>query len=403
MELQLRATNVFGRNYRATTRFVVNQGGTGSSKSYSLAQLFSVRPLEVTGKVFSVVRKSMPTLRATAMRDFFNILRVQGRYDESCHNKTENIYYINGNEIEFFGLDEPQKVRSRRRDYLWINEANELDRESFRQLNMRTNTQIFMDFNPSDEFHWIYDDILTRKDCTLIVSTYLDNPFLPAEVIKEIEAFKEADPNYWNVYGLGQRGISSVRILTHWQLCDTLPYYTQHDEDEEGNKTETVLPNGEQVYGLDFGYNHPTSLCEVVLNDDDIYVQQKIYESFLTNDQLIKKMIDMGINKTTYMFADSVESERIEEIREAGFNIYPADKDVTKGIDSLKRRKLFVTKDSTDGIKELRSYSWKTDRDGKVLDDPVKIRDDFVDSLRYAVHSYFMRPKKAKAFTYKAF
>lgn len=403
MELQLKATTVYQRNYECQARFVVNQGGTGSSKSYSLAQLFTTLPMEVTGKVFSVVRKSMPTLRATAMRDFLNILKLQKRYSEIYHNKTENIYYLNGNEIEFFGLDEPQKVRSRRRDYLWINEANELDLESFRQLNMRTNKRVYMDFNPSDEYHWIYDDVLPRKDAELIISTYLDNPFLPEEVIKEIEMYKEVDQNYWNIYGLGQRGISSVRIYTHWQLCDDLPYYLRDDEDENGKPIKVKEINGEQIYGLDFGFNHPTSLCEVALKDEDVYAKQRIYESYLTNADLIKRMNDLGINKKTYMFADAAEPQRIEEIKKAGYNIHPADKDVLKGIDSLKTRKLYVTKDSADAQKELRSYSWKVDKEGKVMDEPVKIRDDFVDSLRYAVHSYFGRPKKAKAYTHKVF
>jgi phage terminase large subunit len=325
----------------------------------------------------------MPTLRATAMRDFFNILQGLNVYTEDNHNKTENIYNLHGNEIEFFGLDEPQKVRSRRRDYLWINEANELSQESFRQLNMRTNKQLFMDFNPSDEFHWIYDDVLTRKDARLIVSTYRDNPFLPKEVVKEIEHFRELDPNYWNIYGLGQRGVSSVRIYTRWELIDS-------------------LPEGEMVYGLDFGWNHPTALTRVVLKDDDVYTQEVIYESYITNQDLIKKMNDIGIDKNTYMFADSAEPQRIEEIKKAGYNIYPADKDVKKGIDTIKSRRLFVDKASSNALKELKSYSWKT-KDDRVLDEPVKIRDDFVDSLRYAVHSYMNKPKKAKAYTTKPF
>ncbi len=249
MKPKIQGTRVLKESSNTDKRFVVNQGGTGSSKSYSLAQLFIIKSFNVTGKVFSVVRKSMPSLRATAMRDFFSILENKGLYNENNHKKTENIYVLNGNEIEFFGLDEPQKVRSRRRDYLWINEANELNQEAFRQLNMRTNKQVFLDFNPSDEFHWIYDDILTRPDCKLIVSTYKDNPFLPKAVVKEIERFKELDPNYWNIYGLGQRGASEVRIYNNWDYIDSLP---------EGD---------ERVYGLDFGFNNPSVLCEVVFKD----------------------------------------------------------------------------------------------------------------------------------------
>lgn len=377
IELNLKATNVYKRNYESLKRIIVNQGGTGSSKTYSLAQLFMTTALETTGEVFSIVRKNMPSLRATAMRDFINILQEQGLYSEDNHEKTNNIYHLNGNEIEFFGLDEPQKVRSRRRDRLWINEANELSLESFRQLNMRTNKKVYLDFNPSDEFHWIYDDVLTRDDVDLIISTYKDNPFLPIEIIKEIERYKEVDENYWNIYGLGQVGVSSVRIYTKYDLIDK-------------------LPEGEEIMGLDFGFNHPTSLSDVVLKDDDIYTKELIYETHLTNDDLIAKMEELKISKTIKIYADAEDPARIKAIKDAGYNIVAALKDaqsVKNGIDFIKARKLSITKDSPHGQKELQTYSWKT-KGEQVLDEPVKLRDDFVDSIRYAVYTYYGGPKK---------
>ena len=372
MQLNLKATNVFERNHRSQKRIVVNQGGTGSSKSFSLAQLFTVLPFQDPGSTFSVVRKSMPSLRATAMRDFIGILKDKGIYTEANHKKTENIYVHNGCEIEFFGLDEPQKVRSRRRDYLWINEGNELSLESFRQLNMRTNKRVYLDFNPSDEFHWIYDQVLTRDDVELIISTYKDNPFLPKEVVAEIERYKEIDENYWKIYGLGERGASNVRIYTNFEYIDELP------------------SGGETIMGLDFGFNHPTSLCEVVLKDDDVYTREVIYESGLTNQALIRRMNELGVSKEVYIYADSEDPNRIEELQEAGFNVIPATKgkdSVKAGIDLLKSRKIYVTKDSVNAHKELKSYSWKT-KGEFVLDEPVKVNDDFVDSLRYSIFSF---------------
>jgi phage terminase large subunit len=380
-QLELKATNVFKRNYESTKRIVINQGGTGSSKTYSLAQLFVTLALEVTGCTFSVVRKNMPSLRATAMRDFLGILRDTGIYSEKHHDKTNNVYYLHGNEIEFFGLDEPQKVRSRRRDYLWINEGNELSLEAFRQLNMRTNRRVYIDFNPSDEFHWIYSDVLTRDDVELIISTYKDNPFLPEAVVKEIERFKEIDENYWNIYGLGQVGVSSVRIYTKYYLIDK-------------------LPEGEEMMGLDFGFNHPTSLVDIVLKDDDIYAKQVIYESHLTNEDLINKMGELKISKTKKIYADSEDPARIMAIKNAGYNVVPALKDaqsVKNGIDFIKARKFNITKDSPDLIKEVQTYSWKT-KGEQVLDEPVKLRDDGMDSVRYPVYTYYGGPKKKPSF-----
>lgn len=372
MRLSLKTTTVFKQNLDSLFRINVNQGGTGSSKTYSLAQLFVVKAHATTGKVFSVVRNNMPSLRATAYKDFLNILKNNEIYREGHHDKTNNIYHLHGNEIEFFGLDQPQKVRSRRRDYLWMNESNEFTLEAFRQLNMRTNKQVFMDFNPSDEFHWIYDNVLTREDCKLIISTYLDNPFLPKEVIKEIERFKSLDQNYWNIYGLGQKGAKQARIFTHYELIDKMP------------------TGGERMYGLDFGFNHPTALTEVIMKDDDIYSNEIIHESRLTNPELIAKMDSLGVSKEDYIYADSEDPARIKEIENAGYNIYSAIKgpgSVKDGIDQIKGRKWYITKSSANGLKEVQSYSWKVKGD-QILDEPVKVRDDFCDSTRYAVHSF---------------
>jgi phage terminase large subunit len=372
MKLKLKTTNVFKRNFEARSRVVVNQGGTGSSKTYSIAQLFIVLGLQNQGKMFSIVRKSMPTLRATAMRDFMNLLLEYGLYSEDNHNKTQAIYNLNGNQFEFFGLDEPQKVRSRRRDYLWLNEGNEMTLESFRQLNMRTSERVYIDFNPSDEFHWIYDEVLIRPDAEMIKSTYRDNPFLPELVVKEIERYKEVDSNYWNIYGLGERGVSSVRIFTNFEMIEQ-------------------FPDSDYMYGLDFGFNHPTALVKVAILDDEIYAEELIYESGLTNSDLIKKMEELKVSKSKYLVADSEDTARIEEIRRAGFNVKPAKKgsgSVGAGIDLIKRRKVYLTGNSPNLLKESRVYSWKT-KGEEILDEPVKTNDDGMDALRYPVYYHF--------------
>jgi phage terminase large subunit len=223
MKLNLEATIVFEKNWDALkkgVRIIVNEGGTGSSKSYSIAQIFVLLMLEETGKILTIARKTMPALRATAMRDFFGILKQHNLYSEKHHNKSENIYEYNGNLVEFISVDEPLRVRSRRRDYLWLNETNEFSLEDWRQLSMRTSGQIFADYNPSFQYHWIYDEVLPRKDCLLIPSTYKDNPFLSPEVIKEIEHYQEIDENYWRIYGLGLRGVNQILVFPAFDYCE---------------------------------------------------------------------------------------------------------------------------------------------------------------------------------------
>lgn len=375
--MQLKATNVFARNNTALTngvRLIVNQGGRGSSKTYSLAQLFLILLLTKRNTLFTVTRKTLPALKATAMKDFFEIMKSEGVYREERHNKSEQIYRYGTNEIEFISVDQPQKVRGRKRQYLWMNEANEFSLEDFRQLNMRTEKTIFMDFNPSDEFHWIYDHVLTREDSLLVKSTFRDNPFLDPVIVKEIERLRLIDPNYWRIYGEGERGISEAKIYSHWQYIDDLP---------------TALD--ETIYGLDFGYNNPTALVKIGIKDQDLYTKELIYKSFLTNAQLIEQLKTFNIGNGQ-IYADAAEPQRIEEIKKAGFNIRSADKDVTKGIDAIKTRTWYITKDSTNLLKEAKSYSWK-EKDGKILDEPVKADDHLMDATRYGVHTHFLKPK----------
>jgi phage terminase large subunit len=377
MNLNLNGTSVFEKNYSEytkNTRLIVNQGGRGSSKTWSIAQLFLLMLVSQKNILLTVARKTLPALKATAMRDFLEIMKQEGLYREENHNKSDHTYKYRNNEIEFISIDQPQKVRGRKRHYLWLNEANEFAFEDFRQLNMRTEKQIYMDFNPSDEYHWIYDHVLTRDDAVLIKSTYLDNPFLDTSIVKEIERLRALDPNYWRIYGLGERGISEMKIYSHWQYCDKLP-----------NNPDEI------IYGLDFGYNNATALVKVVIRDQNIFTQELIYKSYLTNAQLIEE-IKIHIKGSDIIYADCAEPQRIEEIRKAGFNIKPADKEVEKGIDAIKTRNWYITKDSVNTLKEVKSYSWK-EKDGKALDEPVKVNDHLMDAIRYAVHTHFLKPK----------
>lgn len=324
----------------------------------------------------SVVRETMPALRATAMRDFLGILEELEIYDPRFHDKTNNTYRLNGTLIEFFGLDESQKVRGRKRDVLWCNEANELSYEEFQQLNFRTSGTIFLDYNPSDVDHWIYDRVLTRNDCELIVSTYKDNPFLEPHKVAEIERLEREDASMWRVYGLGQRGIRRTAIYSRFDYIDEMPECEEY------------------IWGLDFGFNNPTALIRCGIRDGEIYLDERLYKSGLTNAELIGKL-EEEVPKGEMIYADAAEPQRIEEISRNGFLVYPAIKgpdSVRKGIDTLKARLVHITKRSPNLIRDWKGYSWKMDKDGNILDEPVKFNDHACDAVRYAVHTHVTQP-----------
>ena len=371
--LEIKHTPVFEKNYEALNssdiRFIVNQGGSRSSKTYSLCQLMIIYCLTVPNTTISIVRKSFPSLRGSVMRDFFEVMKELNLYNILEHHKTENIYHFNnGSCVEFFAVDDEQKLRGRKRDILWANEANELDFEEFNQLNMRTTDKLIFDFNPSENFHWLYD-ILKRDESKLIHSTYKDNPFLGKAQVKEIEELINVDEAYYRIYALGEKGIARTTIYTHWKECDIIP--------------ETK----ETIYGLDFGYNHPTALIECNFIDNEVYVKELIYESGLTVSDLLKLMESLNISKKTEMICDTARPEIIEELKRHRYNTRGAIKAIKDGIDSVKSSRLFIEKNSTNTIKEINTYKWKTNGD-IILDEPVKLYDDSMDAMRYAIHWY---------------
>lgn len=370
MKLKVQTNLVYDILNESKKRITVMQGGTRSGKTYNIILFFVIKLLGERGKTLTICRASLPSIKGSVLRDFMEILLKMNLYDEANHNKTEQTYTLNGNLIEFVSVDQPQKIRGRKRNYLFINEANELNYEAWMQLAFRTEQKVVLDYNPSDEYSWIYDQVTTRDDADFHITTYRDNPFLPDELIKEIERLELADPNYWKIYGLGERGISQDTIYTHWRLCEALP-----------NK-------GEQVYGCDFGYNNPTSLVKVEFHEGGVYVDQVLYQTKLTTNDLIDEFLINSVRRSFDMYADAAEPKTIEEISRAGYNIKPADKDVLEGIRKVKSMPLFITSGSLELIKELKNYKWKVDKDGKKQDEPVKFMDHAIDAIRYAVFTH---------------
>jgi phage terminase large subunit len=374
MKAKIRGTVVLQKTLECMTRFLVHQGGTRSSKTYSICQSIVIDGLKASGKTYSIARKTFPALRATVMRDFFEVLREMDIYDESLHDMSNHTYALNGNLVEFISIDQPQKKRGAKRNVLWLNESNEFNLEDFTQLNLRTSERVILDFNPSDFHHWIYDVVIPREDCTFVQSTYKDNPFLPASQIAEIERLQYSDETYWRVFGLGERAVFKNTVYTNWQTVSSLP------------ETFDAV-----IYGLDFGFHNPTALTRIGIKDTMIYWSEMLYKSGMTNADLIEELEMLIPNRKSFIYADAAEPGRIEEIRRSGFNIHAADKSVLDGIDFVKRHRIMVDSTSLNLIKELQMYKWAEDRDGKVLDEIVKVKDHALDAARYAMFTHFKR------------
>lgn len=349
-------------NYHLANDILVHN----SSKTYSLCQILIIYAINNPNKVISIVRKTFPSLRATVMRDFFEVLKNMDLYDRKRHNKTENIYeFSNGAMVEFFSVDDEQKIRGRKRDIAWINEGNEIYHDEFLQLNMRTTSTIIVDYNPSDSDSWIYN--LDNEEKTVIKSTYKDNPFISDSIKKQIENLKYTDEGLYQIYALGERAITRKNIYSKWKQIDEKPEHLT-----------------EFVYGCDFGYQHPTAITKIWYNENEIYIETLLCESYLTTPELINKMEGLNIDKNIEMACDYARPEIIKELQDAGYSAINANKAVMEGITYIKEHSISFNSEDKQLLQEYQNYSWKKVHD-KYIDEPVKAWDDIMDSIRYGM------------------
>lgn len=360
---------------RLRKRVRIVQGGTSSSKTYSIIPMLITYANTYPKQVISVVSESIPHLRRGAIRDFLNIMIDCGIYSDAQFNKSNLIYeFPNNSIIEFFSADQTDRLRGARRDVLFINECNNINFEAYHQLAIRTRKFIYLDYNPTSEF-WVHNELLNDKDSDFVILTYKDNEALEPSLVREIEKAKERAndngywSNWWKVYGLGEIGSLQGVVFDNWKQVSEIP-------------TEAKLI----AYGKDFGYtNDPTTLIGVWKQDGELYLKEFLYETGLTNPQICERLRSFGIKKEE-IIADSAEPKSIQEIRMQGFNIHPAVKgkdSIASGIDVLQRYKINVTADSLNLIKELRNYKWKQDKDGKTLNEPIDYYNHLIDPLRY--------------------
>ena len=373
---------VKGKKLLVPMRNIVLEGGTRSSKTYSALIYLITDAFESKDKEYDIIRQTLPALRASAMKDFLDILKSNDLYDEADHNMSDRIYRLHGCNFNFYSADDTQKLRGRKRHKALLNEANELSLETYRQISMRCTEQIIMDYNPSQEELWVYDKIIPRKDCAFIQSTYKDNPFLEQSVIDEIESYKTDDPEYWKIYGLGLRGKRQGLVYKNWDVVPDFPDCS------------------DVLYGLDFGFNDPKVVLKLARLGRDITIDELLYERGMLREDFIerlKQLIPYG-ERSREQYADSADPESIEAIYRAGFNIHPADKSkdsVLFGIETVKGYRLHLTARSVNLIKDFSNYKWKRDKNDKPLDEPIHAFSHGPDAVRYPVFTHWGREERS--------
>lgn len=349
------------------------QGGTSASKTISILQdLIDLAQRDKVPTLTSIVSESIPQLRKGCIRDFKKILKEHNYWKQSSWLETPKIYtFESGSEIEFFGADQSEKLRGGRRDRLFINEANNVKFEAFEELEVRTKEFCYLDWNPTNEF-WFYTEVKDKRtDIDHIVLTYKDNEALSKEIIDSIEQRKNRK-GWWKVYGEGQLGEVEGIIYRDWTIIDEIP----HEARLEG-------------YGLDFGYtNDPTGITAIYKYNGGFIFDEIAYQKGLSN----KQIFDIFDNqKRAMVIGDSAEPKSIDELKLYGLNIFPATKgpgSVNHGIQFVQEQRCSVTRRSVNLIKEYRNYLWKTDRDGKIINEPEGTFNHLMDGIRYFLSKY---------------
>lgn len=378
-------TTAINKLLKLTQRKRVVQGGTSAGKTFGILPLLIDYAAKNAKTEISIVSESIPHLRRGAMKDFIKILDWTGRFKSENWNRTLLTYnFENGSYIEFFSADQESKLRGARRHILYINEANNLTFEAYHQLAIRTSKYIWLDFNPTAEF-WAHTEVLKEQDSELLVLTYKDNESLSETIVKDIESARDKAAtsaywaNWWKVYGLGEVGSVQGTIFTNWEGIDSIP-------------ADARLVG----IGLDFGYSVDPTAAIAIYKYNQIYIlDELIFQKELSNREIANLLKEYKV----MIVADSAEPKSIAEIQSYGLKCLGALKgkdSIVHGIQMIQQQSLLVTKKSTNLIKELRGYTWATDRNGQPTGDPIDILNHTMDAMRYGFSHIIQMPGYGK-------
>lgn len=363
MELTINTTVTFENLLDSKSRVTQHIGGTRSGKTYAILQYLIVKAIENTENI-TIVRKTIPSLKKTVIKDFTDILKGLGIWHEDDYNVSDRIWSYNGSSVQFISTDDAEKLRGIKSSILFIDEASEIDEESYFQLSIRTSGKIILAYNPTiSPYHWLRK----MEDCERYVTTYKDNPYLPKDMIKAIEDLEFKNPKYWAIYGKGEFAMNDKAIF-QFELVDSI------DADFV-------------CFGFDVGYaQDPCALVAIYKNSDTLFLEELIYEKGMVTGDIIDRFKKLEIDKQETIWCDSAEPRLIEELYRSGFNTKPVVKgkdSINFGISVMKNYKIKILKTSQNLINEMYGYQYETDKNGYVTDRPEGGLDHAIDAARY--------------------
>lgn len=366
MNLEVNSTITYQHQEDTTTRVTHHIGGTRSGKTYALLQWCIVKALS-NKETITIVRKTIPSLKRTVMKDFKDIMQSLGVWNENDFNISDRIYsFYTESVIQFISTDDSDKLRGLKSTILWLEETNEIDAESYFQLQIRTTGPIILSYNPTiSPYHWLRE----MQDCTRYFTTYKNNPYLDRTLKEAIEELRTTNPKQWQVYGLGEY-VTNEKAIFQFNTIEWLP------------DDATFI-----AFGLDFGYSSdPTALASIWKYNNELYIVEHCYEKGMVTKDIVT-MLKGVVKGREEIWADSAEPRLIEELYREGFNIKPVIKgkdSINFGIQVMQNYTINIPKSCQNLINEFYSYEWSSDRFGKQLDKPVDYMNHLIDAARYA-------------------
>lgn len=388
-------TTAINKLKKLSKRVRIIQGGTSAGKTFGIIPILIDEACKKSGLEISITSGTLPQIKRGALRDFKKIMKLTGRWIDNNWHGSDLIYtFSNGSYIEFFSIDQEDKVRGARRDVLYVNECNRIKFETYHQLAVRTRKDIWLDFNPTAEF-WVNTEIEGDSDSEKIILTYKDNDALEKSIVSEIEkakykAFYEPElknpfiepnikngywANWWKVYGLGLVGKLEGAIFDNWDIGEfdeTLPF----------------------VYGLDFGVKDPDALIRVAVDkkNKSLYWDECVYQNGLSTDALAAAIKTEYVNGKLIV-ADSQASRTIIDLKKKNLHIKPVKKNkIVEDIKTIQSYTIIVTERSVNLQKELRQYIW-LDKKGEI---PIDEFNHAIDAARYASQTLITPIKRTK-------
>ena len=363
MEVNINTTVTFEHLLECKARVSQHIGGTRSGKTYAILQWLIVKALENPVTV-TIVRRTIPSLKRTVIKDFTDILKSLGIWDEDSFNVSDRTYKLQGSTIQFINSDDPEKLRGLKSTILFIDEASEIDEESYFQLSIRTEGKIILAYNPTvSPYHWLRQ----MNDCERFITTYKDNPYIPAELIKAIEDLQFTSPKKYLIYGKGEFA-ANEKAIYKFDIVDDF-------------EAEFV------AFGLDWGYSQdPTAVVAVYKNGNDLYLEEVLYERGLVMNDIITALNKKEIDKSYEIWCDSSEPRSVEELYRSGFNAKPVKKgpdSIKFGISVLQNYNIHLLKTSQNLINEMYTYQYSTDKHGYTTDIPEGGMEHLLDAARY--------------------